>query len=267
MSTIDFDNLFAQADRFREGGQVREAIRAYQDIAVLAAEAHEFDNQARALRLAGFSASMAVNGQPNSYYRDATDFYRQAEGLYIGQKNQRQLGVVHRDMAMAADSAADYHLALEKFHQAIEELTDIDAFGELAVTYDKLGVHYLNLGQLEDAKKYIDRALTEFGQEPTSGQFRATTLFDSACIEFKSGQMEAALELALESLSWFEADHPGKNFSVHQAELLGLIAVIYGELADTKQTEKYFERYQRLLKTFDPLAITTIEKKLRSLAP
>jgi len=266
MAGVDFEDLLEQADRLRDGAQVTAAISGYLDIAKLATDDHEAGYRARALHLAGLSASLAIKNRTSSYYRDALTYFRQAEELYLALGDRPGLGALHRDMAKAADRAGDYPAALGLFQKAIEELTDTPAFGELAITYDKLGLHYYRLNQLETARKFIAQALKLFTQEPTSGFFRATTLLDSAKVEFRLGQFEKSLDLATESLSWFEAEHPGKNYTQRLAQLYGMIAVIYGELDDRKKSEQFFERYQTLLKNFDPLAIEALEGGLRNLA-
>lgn len=266
MPAIDFENLFEQANRLRDSARVNEAISVYQDIAGLATENHELFFKARALHLAGVSAREAVKDKNSSYCRDAFTYYRQAEEIYRFLKDSQKLGALYRDMGITADYAADYANAPIYFQKALALLQDAEAFGELAITYDKLGLHFLKLGQLEEAKKFINQALDLLRREPTAGFFRATTLLDLSRVHFKLKQFDRALELAEESLGWYSADHPGKEYTRRLAQLNGLISLIHTELDNQKQAQKYFFKYQALLKTFDPLAAEVLIRDWHELA-
>jgi hypothetical protein len=66
-------------------------------------------------------------------------------------------------------------------------------------------------------------------------------------------------------LGWFEADHPNSDYARRRAQLFGLLSAVKNELGEQKAAEQYYQRYQELLKTFDPLAVKVIEKDLADL--
>lgn len=266
MPSIDFDDLLAQADRLRDNAEIDEAINAYKEIAQLATDAHETYFKARAWHLAGVSAKAAVINIDSSYYRDALNFFAQAEALYITLSDQTLLGALYRDIAICGDYAGDSQTAVNYFQKAIEVLEPTESYGELAITYDKLGLHFSKLGQPQEGLAFIDKALQLLKKEPTAGFYRATTLFDGAKIQIRLGNFDRALELAEESLGWFEADHPNRDYARRRAQLFGVLAAIKNELGEQKAAEQYYQKYQELLKNFDPLAVKVIEKDLQFLA-
>lgn len=266
MPSIDFEDLLAQADRLRNGAQVDEAIKAYKEIVSLASDNHENFFRARAFHLAGVSAKEAVLSIDSSYYRDALNFFASAEEIYRTLGDRKMLGGLYRDIASCADYANDSQTAVTYFQKAIETLEPTEFFGELAVTYDKLGLHFYKQNLPEQAVPFIEKALNLFKQDPTSGFFRSTTLLDGARIQFKLGNFEKARDWAEESLGWYVADHPDSDYSRRLAQLYGLLSAIYEELGEKKEADKFYMNYQELLKTFDPLAAKVIEKDLRELA-
>ena len=226
MPSIDFEDLLAQADRLRDSARVDEAIKAYKDIVDLATDGHEAFYKARALHLAGVSAKEAVLGTDSSYYRDALNFFVQAEEIYRTLNDQKMLGALRRDIAICADYATDWQRAVSYFQRAIETLEPTEFFGELAITYDKLGLHFSKIGQAREGLAFIEKALQIFKKEPSAGFFRATTLLDGARVQFKLGAFERARDWAEEALSWYEADHPGSDYTRRQAQPYGLLAGI-----------------------------------------
>lgn len=266
MPSVDFDDLLSQADRLRDSAEIDEAISAYKEIAQLATDAHETYFKARAWHSAGVSAKAAVINIDSSYYRDALNFFAHAEALYITLGDQTMLGALYRDIASCGDYAGDSQTAVNYFQKAIEVLESTEAFGELAVTYDKLGLHYYKQNLAAQAEPFNDKALKLFKQEPTAGFYRATTLFDGAKIQFRLGNLERALEMAEESLGWFRADHPETNFTRRLAQIFGLLSAVENELGNQSKAQEYYRQYQDLLKGFNPLAIKVIEKDLQELA-
>lgn len=266
MPSIDFDDLLAQADRLRDSARVDEAINAYKEIADLATDSHELFFKARALHLAGVSAKEAVLDKESSYYRDAFAFFTTAEELYRSLGDQLRLGSLYRDMAIVADYASDYQVAVNYFQKAIEILESTETYGELAITYDKLGLHFSKLGQPQEGLAFINKALQLLKKEPTAGFYRATTLFDGARIQYRLGNFERSLEMAEESLGWFRADHPETNFTRRLAQIFGLLSAVENELGNQSKAQEYYRQYQDLLKGFNPLAVRVIEKDLQELA-
>lgn len=266
MPSIDFEDLLAQADRLRDSARVDEAISAYEDVAQLATDEHETFYKARALHLAGVSAKEAVLGKESSYYRDALNFFAQAQALYKTLGDQKMLGALYRDIAICADYASDSQTAVGYFQKAIAILEPTEHYGELAATYDKLALHFYKQKMLEEAESFVEKALQIFKKDPTAGFFRSTTLLDGARIQFKLGNFEKARDWAEESLGWYLADHPGSDYSRRLAQLYGLLSAIDTQLGDSKTAEANYRRYQDLLKDFDPLAIKVIERDLQELA-
>ena len=266
MPSIDFEDLLSQADRLRNNAQVDEAIKAYKEIVSLASDNHENFFRARAFHLAGVSAKEAVLSLDSSYYRDALSFFASAEEIYRTLGDRKMLGALYRDIAICADYAQESRTAVNYFQKAIEMLEPTEFFGELAVTYNKLGLHFYKQNLPEQAVPFIEKALNLFKQDPTAGFFRSTTLLDGARIQFKLGDFEKARDWAEESLGWYVADHPDSDYGRRLAQLHGLLSAIYEELGDKKKSDQSYISYQKLLKTFDPLAAKVIEKELRELA-
>ncbi|MCR4278077.1 MAG: tetratricopeptide repeat protein [Candidatus Berkelbacteria bacterium] len=266
MPSIDFEDLLAQADRLRNSAQVDEAIKAYKEIVSLASDNHENFFRARAFHLAGVAAKESVLSIESSYYRDALNYFASAEEIYRTLGDRKMLGGLYRDIASCADYAQDSQTAVNYFQKAIETLEPTEFFGELAVTYDKLGLHFYKQNLPKQAEPFIEKALNLFKNDPSAGFFRSTTLLDGARIQFKLGNFEKARDWAEESLGWYLAEHPGSDYGRRLAQLHGLLSAIYGELGDQKKANEAYGKYQVLLQIFDPLAAKVIEKDLRELA-
>lgn len=266
MPSTDFEDLLAQADRLRNSAQVDEAIKAYKEIVSLASDNHENFFRARAFHLAGVSAKESVLSVDSSYYRDALNFFASAEEIYRTLGDRKMLGALYRDIASCADYAQDSQTAVTYFQKAIEMLETTEFFGELAITYGKLGLHFYKQNLSKQAEPFIEKALNLFKNDPTAGFYRSTTLFDGARVQFKLGNFESSRDWAEESLGWYLADHPGSDYSRRLAQLYGLLSAIYEQLGIQKESKASYEKYQELLSTFDPLAAEVVEKDLRELA-
>lgn len=266
MLLVDYDKLFLKADNLRNNAQVDEAIKFYLEIATLATQPDELPHRARALHMAGVSAKEDVMSIDSSYYRDAMNYFDQAEAVYRQLRDDGGLGSLYRDRAIINDYAGNYSESQRYFGESIKFLQAPSDAAGLGITYDKLGVHYYDQGDYATAERYIQDALKLVRREPSVGFLIATTLYDLARVKFKLNQLDAALDLALESLSWFEADHGQERYDRRLAQLEGLLSLIHYELGNQKAAEKSAGRYRRLLKTFDPLAAEVLEKDLKKLA-
>jgi tetratricopeptide (TPR) repeat protein len=263
--TIDFENLFLQADNFRNSARVKEAIAAYEDIASLAQEEHMLDLQARALHMAGVSAKESVTDQKSSYYRDAQNYFDLATKIYQQIDDQVGLGDVYRDRAITADYAGDSVMAEEYFTKSLEILKQTEAVDHLAITYDKLGVHFFKLGQLNEAEEKINQALELVHQTPLAGFVLATILLDLARVLYKKGDFRGAKTRAEESLSWFEADHDQEKYDRRLAQLYSLMSLIQAQLNQDQSAKSFWQKYQNLLVSFDSEAIHVLQKDLENL--
>ncbi len=266
MPSVNFEDLLIQADRLRNSAQVDEAISAYKDIAGLATEQSEIFYKARALHLAGVSAKESVLEKDSSYYRDALEFFAAAQAIYQSLGNQKMLGALWRDIAICADYALDFQTAVNYFQKAIAILEPTEHYGELAVTYDKLALHFYKQKMFKEAESFVEKALQIFKKDPTAGFFRSTTLLDGARIKFKLGNFEEARDWAEESLGWYLADHPGNDYSRRRAQLYGLLSAIDTQSGNPKTALVNYQKYQELLANFDPLAAKVVERDLQELA-
>lgn len=266
MPVVDFEDLFSQADNFRNDAKVSEAVRAYLDIVRLASEEHEQSYKARAYHLAGVSAKEAVNAATSSYYRDAIKLFDEAEKLYRQLGDDISLGDLYRDRAIINDYAGKLNEAIPNFQKAIEILEREKAAAKLAITYDKLGLHFYLQGQYQEAKNYMEKARQTIRQEPTAGFFASTILLDLSRVEYKLGNYHEALEFAEESLSWFEAEHPGESYKRRLAQLSALIALIHSKLGQKEQASTYVERFELLIREFDPAAARILQAEIAQTA-
>jgi len=262
MPVVDFPQLFIQADNLRNDAKVDEAIQAYRQIAELASEPEELPWRARAFHMAGVSAKESVV-EEGTYYRDAVAFFDQAETFYRQLNQPEEIGALYRDQAILADNAGKTNLAASWFQKSLTELSQVDAPSQLGSSYEKFGLHYFKNKDYPTAERYIRQGLAILEKEPSAGFFHATALYDLARVSYKLSKLTEAKDLALVSRSWFEADHGLHNYQRRLAQLEGLLSVIYFELNDTKRARQSAQRYQSLLKTFDPLAVQVIEKDLR----
>lgn len=266
MPLVNFDDLLLQADRLRDSAKTDESVRAYLDITRLASEQHETSYRARAFHMAGVAAMGAVTGKQSSYYRDAKTLYSEAEKLYLQLGDKTGLGSLYRDMGVNADYASDYLNALPYFQKSIALLEVERAYGELAITYDKLGVHFYRLNKLEQAKQHIEKALRLFRQEPTQGFLRATTLLDLSRVLVRLGQLDEAYEQATESLGWFEAEHPGSSYTRRRCQLYGLLTVILSSMHRIKEARRYSLLFEELLAQVDPYSAQVLKAEVQAVA-
>lgn len=266
MPLVDFDELFLRADKLRNNAHVEEAVAAYLEIASLAHEQSQTILEAKAIHRAGVSAKEAVTGRETTAYRDALQYYQQALTLYKNLNDNALLGVVYRDMAIANDYAHDPATAIVNFQKSLELLESADDPGQLAITYDKLGLHLLLTGNQAGAEAHMKKALELFRQDPDAGFFRATTLYDYARVLTAKQDYSLALEQALESLSWFEADHDLEQYQRRQAQLYGLLSIIQAKLNDDKAVKHYWKLFESVTATFDPRALQVLRQDLEWLA-
>lgn len=265
MPIIDFEQLFFIADNLRNNARVDEAIAAYKEIAGLCTEPDDARHQAHAWHMAGVSAEESVL-EEGSYYRDAQGYFDQAEKLFRAVNDQESLGALQRDRAIIADYAGKNSDAENWFQKSLATLSAINNQVELGISQVKFGLHYYKKGDYSTAQKYMSAGLLLLEQEPSAGFYRATGLYDLARVKTKLRSFDEALESATTSLSWFEADHGGFEHQRRIAQLHGLLFVLYYRLGNQALAKKNGEKYQQLLKTFDPLAAQVIEKDLEMLA-
>ncbi len=266
MPLVDYDKLFLKADNYRNNGQVDEAIKYYVEIATLATKPNELPRKARALHMAGVSAKENVADAESSYYRDAINFFTQAESLFDQLNDAGGLGSLYRDRAIINDYVGLNSEARDWFQKSIAEFKHIDDPIGLAITYDKFGLHFYSQGDLTTAENYMNEGLKLLRRHPDAGFFTATTLFDLSRVTFKQQKFEEAVDLAEESLSWFQADHGDRQYGYRLTQLQGFLSLTYYEIAETKKAEKAAKDYQRLLKTLDPQAAKVLENDLEELA-
>lgn len=248
----NYPELFKKADNFRNGGKTDQAVALYNDIASLAAQDQHLNQAARALHMAGNTLKPTVTIHRQAVYQLSVQYFSKALGLFQQIGDDVGAGGVLRDLGVAADRAGDSNHALSSFQKSIELLSSHnEAAGELAMTYDKLGLHFARLGQYETALNYIDKALSTFRLSPESGFYGATTLFDQARVLYKMKEYERALDVATEALSWFEADHAGENYDRRLAQLHGLIGLIHEQRGETRAANQSIKEFNRLLKRFD----------------
>lgn len=266
MGTINLEEAFERAQRLRGNGKVEEAVLLYQDIATLSLEAKNETQAATALHMAGDAIKMTINHQKQSKFRAASEYFSRAYALFGSVNAKDKQGAVLRDIAIAADKTGNYSLALESFQRSLEILAEVDEPAELAITYDKLGLHFTHTGEPSKALPYMDKAFELLRQAPTHGFYRATTHLDRAVTYFKLRNFEEALKDAETALGWFEADHGGSTYNVRQAQTTALLALIYEQIGNVKQSRHCFERSGRLLKSFDEAVAARIKTEIEDWA-
>lgn len=265
MPLLDFKQMFLTADNLRNGARVDEAIAAYLEIVVIAKQEGQILTEAQALHMAGVAARESIISKESSYFRDAFNYFKQAEKLYEQADKTESLGALYRDMAITCDCAKDRVQAMVYFEKSLSILGKTEAYAELALTYDKVGLHFHELGDQETALRYIDKAIDTFRKDKPHGFYSATVLFDKAKVLTKRGLFDQAYDLALESVSWFEADHGNTSYRRRLAELYGFLALLATKLAQEKKTRFYWRKFEKISSTFDPLALTVIKEDLTRL--
>lgn len=264
---INFPEQFKKADNLRNGARTAEAVSLYNDIAAAASYEDEPVYEARAFHMAGTTLKATISPNRQSAYQEAVGYFRKALELFQTQGDAVGSAGVLRDLGSAADRAHDFANALLSYQKSISILLENDeAAGELAITYDKLGLHFARQGQFETALTYMDKAMDTFRLSPRSGFFRATTLLDRASVLFKLKRYEDALYVAHESLSWFEADHGKENYDMRLAQLNGLIGLTQQRLGVEKMATRHLKTFELLLKKFDIEAADTLRRELETLS-
>lgn len=255
------EGLLEEAERERNAGKTEAALNSFLRAAELAKQQEEFDQVAHALYRAGVTAKLFVMRESDSKYRDALNYLRAAKDLYSEQGKEDEVGKIFRDIAVTHDYARQKAAALESFAEAVRIFQKNGLDGELALTYDKIGLHYCNYNDLETAKKYLDKSF-EFFQKAPRGFYQAISWQDYAKLLSKMGQTESAIEWAEQSLSWYQADHDGAVYQRKIAQLYGLLSVLYDLSGREKLAKNFALRYEQLLKTFDPEISQVLRQEL-----
>lgn len=264
--SLDFEALFLQADNLRNDARADEAIKAYLDIVKLASAESERAFRARAYHLSGVAAKESVIDKSSSYYRDALGYYEQAEEIFRQLGDEVELGNLYRDVATTADYAGDYANALVYFQKSVEILKKTEEIAALAITYDKMGLHFAKIGQIQEGLQWIEKAEKTLRRGSEYGYYGATIALDKARLQAKLSHYDEAQKSAEESLGWFEADHGQNTYKRRCAQLYGLLAIISNQLSDLRESEKYYLQYQALLRDFNPLSAKVIKADLQELS-
>jgi len=265
MPLVNFTDLFLQADNLRHTGQVNAAMAAYVDIARLA-KTDDVRLQARAVRLAGVSATLAILDRQSSYYRDATNYLKAALAGYRDLSDPIKQGLVLSDLGSSATAAGQTAEAEDYYRQSLIILTKESATVELGVNYARLGLLYVAQQKLEAAQRFMDQALTILRREPTAGFFQASVLLDMAKLQFVESEFDQALTLLQEGQSWFEADHEPEMYTYYLAEAVGLSALLRAAAGQKRGAEKEYQHFSLLTRLFDPLVTERLKRKLEALA-
>lgn len=262
MSNIDLKGAFDRAQRLRDNGKVAEALLLYRDIATLSEEEKNFSQAADAFHMAGDAIKMTIRRGEESKFREASGYFGKAYALFgsIGRKDRQ--GAVLRDIAIAADRVGRVAVALESFQRSIQFLSEAEDVAELAITYDKLGLHFTRNKQPDQGLPYVEKALDLLRQTPTHGFYKATTLLDRAVTLLALKKYEASLRDAEEALGWFEADHDGPTYDVRRAQCTGLIAYVCQQIGDEKRWKQSAKEADRLLKKLDSEVGANVEADL-----
>ncbi len=246
-----WEGRFQRADNLRNNAKVDDAITEYLEIARLAEADGAMPLAARAVHLAGVSAMQSVMSSDSTKFRDALKYFRAAEQMFSQERSLRDLGNLYRDIAMLHDHTALTTQALPYFQKSIELLEKTDAISELAITYDKLGLHFFKKNDLDAATDYINRAMELFRRDRGSGFFQATAMLDLARVLAKKGQYLEAMDWATQSLSWYEADHGDEHYDRRRAQLYGLLSILYDQLGEDKKAHESAQQFEKLVREFD----------------
>ena len=257
--------MLKKADHLRNSAKIEEAIKAYLELADISKQSEEFYYTARALHLAGVSAIASVSRSDSTKYRDAQIYFQMAEKIYREIAVEDYLGDLYRDIAVINDYARLRVEALRYFQKSVEKLENSNNIKSLAMTYDKLGWHHYLYHDLVSAKKYIEKALDLFKQDPASGYYQATTWMDYAKILAKEGEIKESIEWAEQSLDWYQADHDGETFNRRKAQLYGILSVLYDQDGREKQAKTFVSRHEKLLKQFDSAAAQILREELSNM--
>lgn len=263
--SVDFDTLFLQAENLRNNGQTLDAITAYQEIAALANSEDELAQKSQALYLAGVSAQGAISSASSAFFPQTLEFYQQAETLFHQLGDTESLGNLYRDIAIASDKASNFNRALLNFQKSIEILEKIQAYSALAITFDKLGMHYYQLGKYSEALEFISKAELYFSKDPSNGFWRATSFYDKAKILKKMGRDEEALVAAEGALGWFSSEHD-QPYNQRLAQILGLLSVLYRLVGNEKKARQSREKMQDYLRELSPYVVEAIQSEIKQLS-
>jgi tetratricopeptide (TPR) repeat protein len=258
----NYEELFLHADNARNNAQINSAIKQYLGTAEVAHQENEPNQEAKAWYMAGVSAKQNVDKPTSQYLRDGIEYFTRAENLFKALNDEVSVGSVYRDLGCIHDNAGLYDQALPFFEKSISVLEKTEAYAVLAISCDKLGVHFLFQGNLNRAEEEIGRAIELFKKDPTHGFFVATSLYDLARVRLKAGQFAQAEDAAEQSLSWYEADHDHVTYDCRRAQLYGLLSVIYAQAGQDKKAKNMAEKYTSLLKKFDLQAAKVIQGDL-----
>ncbi len=263
---VDFEDLFRQADHKRNNGLAAEAQAMYQDIAALALEYNQQTQAASAYHMAGVSLLSKMRSGQQSIYQQVIDLLGKALVIYQQIGDQVGSGKVLRDIGKSSAEFGDAIHALEAYQKSIAILEPTEAYEELGITYDKMGLMYCRLGQPETALKYIDRAVALYRKSPLNGFYRATTFADRARALFMLGKTEEAISDAVEGLSWFEADHEKEEYIFRRAQIYGLLSRLYQKESNEKERMRCTSIYNRLLTEMDAEVATVIQEDLSKIS-
>lgn len=262
---VDYDQAFVRADRLRDNAQTLEAIAVYTDLAVLTQQEAPLLS-ARAWHGAGLAVNATIGVGEASKFQKATGYFGQAITIYSAEGDVLGQGKALRDLAIAADHLGDFPVALEAFQRSIELLGGLEEVAELAIAYDKLGLHFVRAGQPAQALPHMNKAIELLRQAPTEGFYWATTLFDRATAYFYTKDFSKALADAEQAFSWFEADHGEDTYNQRRCQVSALLGQIYRCQGSDKESQAYTKMFYRLLTGLDKDVAASLTKQYEKLS-
>lgn len=133
--------------------QFGKAIEYYENARTIFKELEQPVYEAHALHNLGL-----INSE-NSNYAEAVMYFDLALDIYISQKNELGSAIVFANKAKIYSEEKNYSEALLNSLKAIELLKKYNQKDHLSVTYVETGSTYLNLGDFQNAYRYINYGL------------------------------------------------------------------------------------------------------------
>jgi len=265
MSSLDFQSLLDQAESLAKRGQARQSIEAFLEITQLANSDSEIFVKGTAYAGAGSAAKEAVLDIKSSYYRDALSFFAEANQIFKDMDARESQSLLFTEIASTAVNASDNQTATQYFQKAIESSQTNEQFGNLSVSYSKLGLYHLWSGQVEEALSFSDRSLSIIKKQANAGFDKAIIILDRSYTVCKMNDYHLSLELLEEALGWFKADHGQKSYDIYLARIYGLTFLLNKILSAEKTSHQNFDNYQSIIKQFDPLVANLVEREIKTL--
>jgi tetratricopeptide (TPR) repeat protein len=245
------DQLMHEATIARNQGKGGTAVALYQQAADLYDQANDPRAAAEAIHM------KAVSYKSEGDLKHGTAAFSETARRYKELDDQLGLGRAERDFGGLYDNIKQPERALTWLQRSVETLQQSGALAELGISEAKLGLHYLEIGQLDEADGWINRGLTDIRREG-NWFYETTALWHLAQLRSTQKNWSNAMSHLDAGLSLIEASGEADHYGRRLAQLYGLKAYCQLQLDETKEAVSNFKTALNYMKSMSAEATKII---------